>query len=352
MNLVLTFDYELYGDGSGDVFEEMIHPTNKIFAICDEYNIKTTLFFEVIEYIKLREEWLKGNSMGYSENPVEAIENQLKSALKNGHDIQLHIHPQWIDAEYKENGWRVNFNKWRLGGFSHENYSIYDLVKKGKDVIEELLKPIDANYKCIAIRAGGYNIMPSSEVYMAMKRLNLKLDTSIYPGGFEEGNLSRYDYRKVPLNKDYWVADVNDLRLISKEKNASNIYEIPIFALPLPRWKKINIFRLKSFFKNRKSSIKNLNAKTTNSKISDKVKFFIEKEALTWDFCLFQMSLHKYFINYIYDNLKGERGSFVLIGHPKGFSSSSNLKKFIDYAIKKNFTFSSLESYYKTIIDE
>lgn len=352
MNLILTIDYELFGDGSGDVFNEMIYPTHEILNICNEHNIKITIFFEVIEYIKLKEEWLNGNSMGYKKNPIDAIDNQLKNALIDGHDIQMHIHPQWIDANYIDGSWFVNFSNWRLGDFKHDNYSIYDILKNGKDVIENLLKSIDSNYKCIALRAGGYNILPSSDVYNAMKKLNLKIDSSIYPGGYEDGTLSKYDYRNVSIDKDYWIADKRDLRFSCTGNKDYNIYEIPIFAMTIPRWKKISFLRIKSFLKNRKSSIKSFNAKTYNSNTLNKIKFFFEKEALTWDFCLFQMSLHRYFIKHIIKNLNGKRNSFVLIGHPKGFSSSMSFIKFLNYAKKRNFSFSSLESYYNNIIDE
>src|SRR5690606_25811383 len=103
MNLILTFDYELYGDGSGDVFQHMIDPTNRILSVCDENNIKTTIFFEVLEYLKIKKEWEAGNQMGYIKNPVEAIKIQLQEAARNGHDIQLHVHPQWVNAKFVGN---------------------------------------------------------------------------------------------------------------------------------------------------------------------------------------------------------------------------------------------------------
>ena len=70
---LLTLDYELFGNGSGDVFKHIIDPTYKLLALADKYNVKFTFFFEVIEYWKLKEEWDKGNSMGYSKNPIEAM---------------------------------------------------------------------------------------------------------------------------------------------------------------------------------------------------------------------------------------------------------------------------------------
>ena len=103
-NIIFTLDYELYGNGSGDVFRHIIEPTEKILDIARKYNAKFTIFFEVIEYWKLKEEWRKGNRMGYNRNPIEAMEQQLKQAFMQGHDIQLHLHPQWIDAYWTENG--------------------------------------------------------------------------------------------------------------------------------------------------------------------------------------------------------------------------------------------------------
>jgi hypothetical protein len=115
MNLILTLDYELWGDGSGNVFHQIIEPTNRILNICDENKIKITIFFEAIEYLKLKDEWEKGNSMGYDKNPIKAIEAQLQNAALNGHDIQLHIHPQWVNAKYVNDKWEVDFSNWRLG---------------------------------------------------------------------------------------------------------------------------------------------------------------------------------------------------------------------------------------------
>src|SRR5690554_355033 len=129
MKLILTFDYELFGDGLGNVFTHIIAPSNKILQLCDRHNIRTTIFFEVLEYIKLKEEWEKGNSMGYSENPVKAIEQQIQQAATDGHDIQLHIHPQWHNAKYVNGQWNLNLNNWRLGDFKGENkYAIKELI--------------------------------------------------------------------------------------------------------------------------------------------------------------------------------------------------------------------------------
>ena len=103
MDIALTLDYELFGNGSGDMFEDVIYPTEEILTIYDKTNVKSTIFFEVVEYWKLREAWDAGNKMGYKKDPALAMKDQIIKAFQKGHDIQLHIHPQWLNAKYINN---------------------------------------------------------------------------------------------------------------------------------------------------------------------------------------------------------------------------------------------------------
>ena len=76
----MTLDYELFGDGSGNVFDNIIDPTERILSLCKDFNVRITIFFEVFEYLKLKHEWELGNKMNYSKNPAAAIKNQIKRA--------------------------------------------------------------------------------------------------------------------------------------------------------------------------------------------------------------------------------------------------------------------------------
>ena len=339
MNLILTFDYELFGDGTGDVFKHIIKPSNTILELCQEQSIKITIFFEVLEYLKLKEEWESGNSMGYTKNPIEAIEQQLQQAAIDGHDIQLHIHPQWHNAKYVNGKWHINLNNWRLGDFKGEdNYGIKELISDCKTALEALIKPVKPDYKCVGLRAGGYNIMPSAEVYSAMLALGLKYDSSVYPGGYEDTTLSRFDYRGVPLNLDFWWADAQDIRL--EDNKNKLIMEIPIFALPQARWKKVlNFNKIKSLLTKGKKSVSALaQEKISNKSFVEKVKFMMSKEAQTWDFCMFSKSQHKRYFRYI--ERQTDRNSFVLIGHPKSFVKDNSLVNMIKLAQKSKVKYS------------
>lgn len=349
--LLITLDYELFGDGSGNVFKHMIEPTSKILQICDKHNIKTTIFFEVVEYLRLKQEWDNKNSMGYENNPIQAIESQLQEAANNGHDIQLHIHPQWIDAKYKNHKWEVDFSNWRLGGFKQNGgHSLEQLLQEGKSTIENLIRSVTPDYKCIALRAGGYNIMPSDTVYAAMKKTGLKIDSSVFPGGYETSNLSNYDYRHVPVALDYWWGNPEDI-----SKNSSGhqeILEIPIFALPQARWRKVlNYHRLKSMLLNKKSAASSLSKeKIAQKSILDKIRFLRENESFTWDICLFNSRLHSRFLNYIGNHLEEKRNSFVLIGHPKSPLNKAAFLCLIKKINKKRWDFITITQFYQQAI--
>lgn len=353
MNLILTFDYELFGDGTGDVFKHIIKPSNTILGLCQKQGIKTTIFFEVLEYIKLKEVWEQGNTMGYTKNPVKAIERQIQQAAKAGHDIQLHIHPQWHNAKYENDKWNLNLNNWRLGDFKGEdNYGVKVLIAECKTALEALIRPVKPDYKCIGLRAGGYNIMPSAKVYSAMLALGMKYDSSVYPGGYETGNLSKYDYRRIPLEFDHWWTDASDIRKVSdKEKE---ILEIPIFALPVARWKRIlTASKIKSLLFRKNNAISsNAKEKIGKKSIAGKIKFMLQKEASTWDVCMFSQALHKKFFRHIENNLVNQRNNFVLIGHPKSLQNKILFEDFISTAQnrKTNYQFKTLTEYYESII--
>jgi hypothetical protein len=345
MNLLLTFDYELYGDGSGSVFDHMIEPTKKILDILDYSNIKSTIFFEVIEYWRIKEQWEKGNKMGYEKNPVLAIEKQLKDAYKNGHDVQLHLHPQWLNAKWQDEKWQIDRSMWRLGNFIDINgYTLFDLLRDGKNTLEEMLKTINSNYKCHTLRAGGFNIFPSNNIIDAMKNLGFMCDSSVYPGGFEDGTLSQYDYRDIDIKKDFWYVD-NDMRNESRFK--SEIVELPIFALPSIRI--IKLFcrhRIMSYFRNRKSATSGFSAKNTKKSLISKILFLFNKEYLTWDFCLFSNSMNIRFLKECLKlNKNHNRLNFTIIGHPKNFTYSNTLKCLIFNSQKLNISFLTISEF-------
>lgn len=325
-SLLLTLDYELYGDGSGDVFKHIVKPTNAILEVAERYGAKITAFFEVVEYWRLKQEWESGNHMGYDRNPAEAMERQVLDMISRGHDVQLHLHPQWVDAKWSDGKWIVDLNNWRLGTFTSPTMSLKQLISEGKSTLEEMINPSLPSYECIALRAGGFNVQPSQEIVSIMRELGIKFDSSVIPGAKEDGKLSVYDYSGLPVDQGYWyVAD----KLESPSNEVSDVIELLHVTFPVVRFLKFMSWpRLKSIFQNRKSAQASFSAKTSgdgkSGRLLKKLSFFFKKEYQTWDYCLFPDWMHGYFMRKVLK--QSQRELFVVIGHPKSLVSTQSLE--------------------------
>ena len=337
-HLLLTLDYELYGDGSGNVFQHIIKPTETILAIAEAYNAHLTIFFEVMEFWRLKEQWELGNQMGYSENPIEAMEVQLRNAYSRGHDVQLHLHPQWANAQWKGDHWEVDNTYWRLSVLSQDE--IENLLRRGRQTLEDIIGC--SQYKCDTLRAGGYNVQPSENIVHAMRNCGFRVDSSIYPGGSEQGTLSRYDYTSVASDRGGWHCGGS----LETEVAESDITELPIVAFPMMRLKKyMSADRVRAIWRNRHSATKTFAAKTSvedgikRGKLS-KLLYFFGNESQTWDYCLLSKGMHRSFLRKI--SRQADRSFFVLVGHPKSFVSGSSFEYLLRLAGEEQYTFSTI----------
>ena len=145
--LLLTVDYEIWGNGTGSFVDLVYQPTSKMLDICDLYDAKLTIFAEMGHY------WAMKRYSNLFKNEISLFETQLKNAISRGHDVQLHLHPQWNEASYENNKWRLDYNKWACSELSYNE--IYKLLKKGKADLEKLLKTVKNDYQCIAFTVDG-----------------------------------------------------------------------------------------------------------------------------------------------------------------------------------------------------
>src|SRR5690606_37381847 len=168
-----------------------------------------TIFFEIMEYLKFEEEWNKGNKMNYSSSPAEAIKNQIIAAYKSGHDVQLHIHPHWINAKYENDRWLPDNRYWKLTkvplkGDKNFPLGLEELLKLGKESIESIIKPLHPEYKCNIFRAGGYCMTPSDKIIASLKNLGFVADSSVIPGAYLNNDYYYYDFQHVSSDLPYW----------------------------------------------------------------------------------------------------------------------------------------------------
>ena len=159
----------------------------------------------------------------WAQEVVEAWESILRETIKNQHDIQLHLHPQWLNAEYKNNRWHVDLSQWEIASLPSE--TIANTLKEGKIYLDNLLKPVDPSYECIAFRAGAYCIEPSKVVIQNLVKVGILCDTSVTKGMY---NLPFFDYRDAYSHFWPWFASPDNVKYKSNQEGG--LLEIPIYS--------------------------------------------------------------------------------------------------------------------------
>ncbi len=89
----------------------MIEPTEDLFKIARNKDVFYTFFVDVgyliqaEKYKDLTEE-------------IELVKSQITKMIMLGHDVQLHIHPHWEKALWKNGNWEMNVSgSYKLSDF-------------------------------------------------------------------------------------------------------------------------------------------------------------------------------------------------------------------------------------------
>jgi len=335
-NLLLTLDYELPINKPPDVMRYMIKPTEALLNVCQFFGAKLTIMLEIGELWAFEKAANKGFAEHVGYDVASRIRNQLVQAIKLGHDVQLHLHPQWLDAEWAKDAWHLNYSKYQLTGLDY--HEMVDVFRSGKKYLESLLSPHSYDYSCIGFRAGNWITQPSRKYLKALYEAGLKSDTSVFKWGYADGPAVYFDYREAYSNILPWFVSKDNINLSS---TTSNILEMPIYAQQTNLLGMINMKRLKlagqylSEDKLIESAIRNSQNTPTldENKFVKKAKRIFQKYPKKLDFCkltsremvkMVENIIHQYSIdppNFVIP--------IVMIGHSKEIGARKDLGKFL-----------------------
>jgi hypothetical protein len=184
--------------------------------------VKVTFFTDILCACRYRE-W------DYAQFYAPYVQ-QLHHALRQGHDVQLHIHPHWLTTRYAGNTFHPSAD-FALADF-RDNATfggISGIVRLSVERLTEICLAADASYRCIAYRAGGYNIRPATEqIFDALYRAGIRYDSSMARGYYFKSSLSEVDFRRLPSAAN-WIIDPSNLRAA---RSGDGILEIPIATIP------------------------------------------------------------------------------------------------------------------------
>ncbi len=307
MNILLTLDYELYlGNDLGTASGCLLKPTQALISILDEFNVKATFFVDAGYLIKSLEipSLLK-------ERPL--VIKQLQNLLDNGHDIQLHIHPHWEDALVQNNQVVLSSHRYRLHEFEADN--IDSIVNRYSQILKD-----EFNISPIAYRAGGWSLQPFEKLANALYQSGIRIDSSVFAGGFDQSGTQQYDYRHCP-EQDHWLFETDPLVIEEKGR----FIELPIASCrlsPFFFWKfalskKFGGIEYDNFGDGQPVPASKL---TLMKMLTSHTQSVVSIDGLKADLLIS-----------IYEQWRKKRSDMVIMGHPKAFSpySLQSLRKFL-----------------------
>jgi hypothetical protein len=211
IHLAFVDDWEVRGNGSGDPRVLQFAPMRRLTEAYQKFGIRGSFNAEVMQQLTYRR--LQGR-FPELKALADEWEQVVTDSFRQGHDIQLHLHPQWMDADYDGRG------NWNLRGdwsiINHSRREIRTLLLSGKEFLETLLRRVDPSYSCISFRAGSWCAAPSESLLPVLAELGFVFDTSIVAGIYYDTPQIKLDYTRCEEPFLPYYPEMNDARRVSR----------------------------------------------------------------------------------------------------------------------------------------
>jgi len=210
--LAFVDDWELRGNGGGDPRRIQFRPMRELVRVFNRHGVRGSFNAEVMQQLTFRKFEAEHAEL---KELADEWDSAVLETYRQGHDVQLHVHPQWRDARYEDGRWRLT-SDWNI--LNHEPEKAFEMLKAGRDYLENLLRAVNPDYRCVSFRSGAWCIAPSKQILSQLAELGVTVDISIVGG-------VRYDTRNVRL--DYTVCEESFLPYYPNMEDARKVSDKP-----------------------------------------------------------------------------------------------------------------------------
>ena len=224
-SVCLSVDYEIFGNGSGDVRRHVTEPTERMARACEKIGVPLTVFLEVEEYLAFgreREKLLK--AWGY--DPAAEIRAQALELIGRGHDLQLHLHPEWLGAGFADGHWHLRPEMRTVDGLFETQDEVSDYIRQRKAVIDGLYASAGSPRRVTAYRCGAFRAQPGGKLLRALADNGILIDSSLVKGMVLQDGHGRLDFTGAPASRRHWRVSGD----VADEDTAGPVTEIPIYS--------------------------------------------------------------------------------------------------------------------------
>jgi hypothetical protein len=185
--------------------------------------MKLTFMAEVMQQLKHREH---GGSDRNLRVQAELWDENVRMIMERGHDVQLHLHPQWLGARMESGRFSVG-GSWNIATYSSEDRRA--MIEAAITYLRDLLLPLDATYSVHTFKAGQWGLQPSGGLLQDMEDAGIRVVLGVGKGIVYRTSDFEADYTGLEEEVLPYYPDYNDIRRVSGRKRS-------IVVLPLPHY--------------------------------------------------------------------------------------------------------------------
>lgn len=241
--IVLLFedDWELRGNGLGNVADIQYLPSLFLMNLAEKFDLRFTFMVDVAQQLI----FLKYADLSRKfKIQANLWEETVLLMAEQGHDVQLHLHPQWLGATpIGTDSFSLN-PRWNIASLDREER--IPLIHDSIEYLKSIIRPVDPSYEIIAFKAGGWAIQPSHDTLEDMINHGIKYIIGPRYGMKYSSDTFDLDYTSMDEPFSPYYPDLQDINKVSAKQNSIMVLPIAPYFVPASTRLKI---ALKKVFK-------------------------------------------------------------------------------------------------------
>ena len=226
ISILLHDDWELRGDGVGDVADLQYLPMRMYLRVAREHGIRLTFMADAMQQLCFLRYAGQSREVDLQ---ARIWEEAILLAKEAGHDIQLHIHPQWYRATYSNQVFHP-VGSWDISAYPGEDRK--EMLSGSISYLRDLLQQADASHTIIGFKAGGWALRSSPGILKELQSLGIRLVMGPGKAYRLRGSDFNADYSEMEEDTLPYLADLEDPCRVAAEGTSE------IIVLPMPFYEK------------------------------------------------------------------------------------------------------------------
>lgn len=325
--LILSVDHEIFGNGSGDVRRHIIEPAQRMARICEKFGMPLAVFFEVEEYLSFERE-RKALMAAWGYDPAAELRAQAIDLISRGHDLQLHLHPEWVGSRFEDGSWILRPDRPTVDCLFETQDEVSAYIGERKAVIDGFYETAGSTRRVSAYRSGAFCAQPGRMLLSALAEHGIVIDSSAVKGMVRKDGHVHLDFTEAPEGRRHWRIS----RDVAVEDSAGPVTEIPIYSRMGRRFQQLTPQRMIAKFsgniprEKQREMVSQLGMGRTPASV---LRFLLREFPIKLDFHNMSSAQMLRWVRQAPPTLAGDLDVIVLIGHSKEHRDDVNFERFL-----------------------